>query len=199
LVGVAAGAAATIGLAGWGDRPTTAAVRVGAATVQVRASGCGPDLAATGVRLADGRVLTNRHAVVGEQVAVDGEAARSVEVASSADLAAIVTERAGVGVEVASEHAAPGDEVWTASRRDGHLSVTAARITSAVRGTGADDPPFAWRLDRAVQPGDSGSPVVNAHGDLVGIVYAAERGSTAALVVPISQLDRERFSAPACG
>ncbi len=174
-------------------------VQLGAATVQVRASGCGPDVAATGVRLADGRILTNRHAVVGERVTVAGEEVEWVEVASRADLAAVATASRGVGVDVAARSAAPGDDVWVGSMRGGRLDVAPARITSSVRGTGANDPPWAWRLDRIAQPGDSGGPVVDRDGQLVGLVYAAERGSGTALVVPVEQIDREHFTTPACG
>ncbi len=180
-------------------RPEAPVVQLGAATVQVRASGCGPEVAATGVRLSDGRILTNRHAVVGDRVTVAGEEAQSVEVASRADLATVATASKGVGVDVAARSAAPGDEVWVGSMRGGRLEVHAARITSSVRGTGADDPSYAWRLDRTAQPGDSGGPVVDRDGALVGIVYAAERGTQAALVVPVEQIERAGFTTPACG
>jgi S1-C subfamily serine protease len=197
--GVVIGATAVLVVLGSSaDGAEQALVRLSAATVQVRATGCGPDLAATGVRLDDGRVLTNRHAVRGERVVVDGRVADRVRVGTGADLATIAGAGRGVGLRVAKEAAAPGEAVWVASRRGGRLTIEAARITSAVRGTGPDDPPFAWRLDRSAVPGDSGGPVVDAAGHLVGIVYAAEYGSTAALVVPIGDLERERFVSAAC-
>jgi len=199
VLGVLVGALATVAVAADPGTPPVPVVRLGAATVQVRASGCGPDLTATGVRVADGRVLTNRHAVVGEQVAVEGSVAESVRVASRADVASIAPGTRGIGIDLAREPAAPGDDVWVGSRRDGDVHVHRARITSAVRGTGPDDPPFAWRLDRPVRPGDSGGPVVDERGDLVGIVYAAERGSSAGLVIPIGLLEHERFTTPSCG
>jgi S1-C subfamily serine protease len=192
---------ALVGLVVFGSQPVGAddpVVRLAAATVQVTATGCGVDLAATGVRLLDGRVLTNRHVVRGDRVAVDGEPVDAVRVGLAADLATIGGAPRGAGIPIATESAAPGDEVQVASLRDGHLSIRSARITSAVRGSGPDDPPFAWRLDRSAVPGDSGGPVVDASGALVGLVYASEYGSTAALVVPIGQLARERFVASAC-
>lgn len=162
--------------------------RVRAATVRIDASGCGGARTATGVRLDDGRVLTNRHAVVGDEVRVDGKVASEVEVAQGPDLAVVRTPEPGIGIPLAEASAAPGDEVWMASTRDGALTMTRARISSTVAGTGPNDPEWAWRLDVSVVPGDSGSPVVDVDGRLVGLVYAAEYGSTAALVVPVAFL-----------
>ena len=162
--------------------------RVRAATVRIEASGCGGERVATGVRLADGRILTNRHAVVGDEVRVDGELASDVEVAVGPDVAIVDAPAPGVGVVVAESAAAPGDEVWMSSTRGGALTVTRARITSTVAGTGPNDPEWAWRLDASVVPGDSGSPVVDRDGALVGVVYASEYGSTAALAVPVALL-----------
>ena len=163
--------------------------QVRGATVRIEASGCGGARTATGVRLADGRILTNRHAVVGDEVRVDGKVAPDVEVAEGADLAIVGAPEPGVGIRLAETSASPGDEVWMSSTRDGALTVTRARISSTVAGTGPNDPPWAWRLDVSVVPGDSGSPVVDGDGRLVGLVYAAEYGSTAALVVPVAFLD----------
>jgi S1-C subfamily serine protease len=44
------------------------------------------------------------------------------------------------------------------------------------------------RLDVRADPGDSGGPVVDATGRLVGIVYATERVTQLALVIPVSVL-----------
>lgn len=46
------------------------------------------------------------------------------------------------------------------------------------------------RLDVRADPGDSGGPVVDATGRLVGIVYATERVTQMALVIPTSALRR---------
>jgi S1-C subfamily serine protease len=55
------------------------------------------------------------------------------------------------------------------------------------------------RLDLGAEPGDSGGPVVDAEGRLVGIVYLRERITGRALVIPVSALRRALGGAVAGG
>ena len=57
-----------------------------------------------------------------------------------------------------------------------------------VEGVESTDPRLVMRLDVGAEPGDSGGPVVDADGRLVGIVYLRERITGRALVIPISEI-----------
>ena len=81
-----------------------------------------------------------------------------------------------------------GTSVLVGTRPGGELQVREARVQGYVSGVEDTDPTMVMRLDIGAEPGDSGGPVVDGDGRLVGIVYLRERVTGRALVIPISEL-----------
>ena len=168
------------------------------ATVKVRSEACGT-LDGTGVILSSGLVLTNGHVLGGArsflietsdgQTHESGNATRPVATDLAAGIAPTGSE--DEGLQLAADDPAAGDRVTVAGHADGGpLRVRTAEVEGAIVGTGRLDPPSVIRLDVVAVPGDSGSPVVDEDGRLVGLVYAAERNTRATLVIPVSELRR---------
>ncbi len=180
------------------DPQPTIVDRLTAATVLVSADACDA-LDGTGVILSSGLVITNGHVLDGArtfeietadgQVHETGNATRPTEGDLAAGAAPTGSERDGI--ELATDDPRPGDVVTVAGHPGGGaLQVRTAEVVGAIAGSGRLDPPVIHRLDVVAVPGDSGSPVVDGQGRLVGLVYASERGSRSALVIPVSELRR---------
>ena len=84
-----------------------------------------------------------------------------------------------------------GTDVVVGSRATGGLRVMRAQVRDYLAG-GPNDPPTVMRLDMIAIPGDSGAPVVDTSGRLVGLIYASQFGSRSALVIPVSQIRAAR-------
>lgn len=158
------------------------------AVVQVRADRCdGGEVRGTGV-VVDGRVLTNVHVVSGasEVVVVTRGGhrlpVRSVAVSTRVDLAALAVQGADVG-EGLELGPGTGDLVLAGFPAGGDYVEEPVEVDGT---TGADrfpDPHRAWRLDRTVVGGQSGSPVVDDAGRLAALLYgrAVEGGNGLAI------------------
>ncbi|MDA0185590.1 trypsin-like peptidase domain-containing protein [Solirubrobacter phytolaccae] len=130
------------------------------------------DERATAVATGDGRVLTVAHAVEGARsVRVDGRAARVVRVDRRRDVAELAVPGLAAG---AARFARGGDTVEVHLLR-GTVSARVLRRVTA-RLDGASRP--ALELATRVQPGDSGAPVTDQDGRLVGLVFARGDDST---------------------
>jgi S1-C subfamily serine protease len=178
------------------DAQHRAETMAAAATVQVEARECEP-LDGTGVVLRSGVVLTNAHVLGGGTrftiVEPDGSRRSSGVAQSSVDTdvaTGIAPPSASViGLELATEDPHIGDQVVIAGHpRGGPLRVRPAAMAGARPGRGPHDPPTVLRLDVHLQPGESGSPVVDQQGRLVGLAYSTEHGTDAALVIPVSRI-----------
>lgn len=162
--------------------------RVLAATVALRSRGCGAETRGTGVRILGGLVVTAGHVVApATEVFVDGRPAGRALVAPGTDLATVAVE-GDRALPEADADPVPGDEVRVAGRSTGSTRVRTARVQGYRSGRDPTDPPAVMRLDVRADPGDSGGPVVDASGRLVGIVYATERVTQMALAIPISAI-----------
>lgn len=159
-----------------------------AATVALRSGGCGAETRGTGVRVRGGLVVTAGHVVApATEVFVDDRLAGQALVAPRTDVATLSSD-GGRALPEAQSDPTPGDEVRVAGRSTGTTRVRVARVQGYRSGRDPGDPPTVMRLDVRADPGDSGGPVVDASGRLVGIVYATERVTQMALVIPVSVL-----------
>lgn len=167
--------------------------RVGAplATVGIAAAvlitGCGgaspavlevrvDDHDATAFPVADGRAVTVAHVLqAGRPVFVAGHRARVVRVDRRLDIALLAVagmrESARRGDVKAGEHA-----TVRVVRADGAVSVPATVRRTITAHIGGQTRP-ALELSAAVMPGDSGAPVVDGDGRVVGIVFAQASGA----------------------
>lgn len=160
-----------------------------AATVSVRSTGCGAEVTGSGVRLADGSVMSTRRTVQGSRVRVDGADVGGVTVGEALDVSVItpIERRPDPGtVAVASSLPTIGGAVLVAGHRDGEVTVRQSRIVGAVAGRTPDEPLWSWRLDVAMGPDDVGGGVTDERGRLVGIVTRSEVDGGAALVTPMN-------------
>jgi S1-C subfamily serine protease len=108
--------------------------------------------------------------------------------AAEVDVATVDVPESWARVPEADEDPAPGTTVVVGTRPGGELRVREARVQGYVHGVESTDPALVMRLDIGAEPGDSGGPVVDTEGRLVGIVYLRERITGRALVIPVSEL-----------
>ena len=167
-------ALALLGVGGAAEQPAVVDVRVWtAAGVPERAMGTVVD---------DGRVLTVDHVLVGaRRIDVEGRPATVVRRRPGLDLAELRVP--GVdGPRVRFAEAREGDEVRVLARRASVRRRVSARLVDA---PGRPRRP-SLELAVDVTAGDSGAPVVDREGRVVGVVYArsTRRGGTAYAVRP---------------
>jgi TPR repeat protein len=155
-----------------GDQSTTT-VAASASTATPHASGTGEFLTA------DGWVLTAAHVVHGaariEIVTATGKSAASVaKVDESNDVALLKCTGSGfIPIAIApSKDVRMGDTVFTLGFPNIQIQgfdpkLTKGEISSA---TGIQDDPRSWQISVPIQPGNSGGPLCDENGNLVGIV-----------------------------
>jgi len=148
----------------------------GSGAARAGTEGAAPGYGTGFVVTAAGHVLTNRHVVAGcAALVVDGKPARLLAEDSVFDLALLqVGELAGaVPAVFAAEPARLNSDVTVAGYPLpdllGGLNVTRGAVTS-LKGIGGDG--INMQISAPVQPGNSGGPVVNAAGQVVGVVVA---------------------------
>jgi len=197
LIGVLLGALVVVGADRLGaatvdDAPT----RLRSATVSIWSDGCG-QRSGTGVRMANGRILTVSHVVAGGRLTIDGQPLADVTVDPSVDLAyAEAGSDDPAGLVIASGSPVVGDRVTVAGRSTGSTEIRPAIVTGWVGPKGPADPPIAMQLDVPASPGDSGGGVVNERGELVGLIYATEFRTGRALVQPVGGIALTRVGTP---
>jgi S1-C subfamily serine protease len=155
---------------GGGRAPDVLAVRVPGATQRSGES-------ATALAAGDGRALTVAHVLrAGRPVFVAGRRARVLRVDRRLDVALLAV--GGVSAPALGRGSArPGERATVRVLRDGavrSLRATVRRtLTANVRDpAGRVEVRPALELAVAVMPGDSGAPVVDGAGRLLGIVFA---------------------------
>jgi S1-C subfamily serine protease len=184
----------------------------GGSVVRVLGTACGLGVEGSGWVAAPGTVVTNAHVVAGEDdttvTTLDGASldATPVYYDPSNDLALL-----RVGAPLPALRIAPDPRAGTAGAvlgypENGPYAVTAARIgdTSTVisedsYGDGPIRRSIAF-LRGAVRSGNSGGPLVDSHGRVMGTVFAATTsGSPGGFAVPdaiVEQALRNRSAAP---
>jgi hypothetical protein len=153
-----------------GSSPPPAPLRVTVTTTGLT------DEVATAVPAGGNRVWTVAHAVKGARwVRVGGRRARVVRVDPRLDLAVLAVD--GLRAARPRVAAARGAAVVHVLRRGRPVRIAARlerRVSAAVRSpqTGRTEVRPALELAAAVLPGDSGAPVTDARGRLVGMIFA---------------------------
>jgi S1-C subfamily serine protease len=178
-------------------------------TVRIRVLGCDRPGTGSGFVLGEDLIVTNRH-VVGtpREVAISTWDGRSFEarvdgIARDADLAVIRVR--GLDLPVATvrdEPAVIGERVAAI----GYPGGGGATITTGVV-LGFTDGPIlgeqvpAIRVSAEVRPGNSGGPLVDAEGRVIGVIFALTGPRGDGLAVPVDvlvdRIEREGFTPPA--
>lgn len=183
--------------------------QVGVVTIVTELGYSGGSAAGTGMILsADGLVLTNNHVIDGAtaiEVTVestgDTYTATVLGTAAGSDVALLRLEGASglTPVEIDDDGGvAPGDAVTAIGNAEGTGDLVAAAgtvtatdqtMTASTDGTSSETLSGLIELQADVVSGDSGGPVVDDEGEVVGITTAASTGSTTTLAYAIDIQD----------
>jgi S1-C subfamily serine protease len=182
-------------------------------TVRVRNWGCDFLATGSGFAVTDHRLVTNRHVVEGaDQLQLDSWDGRSISVAVHRvaylhDLALIETVEAMSRVaELAAGDPEPGAKVSAVGfPLGGPLAQTRGTVVDLVPGARLGETGKVLRITAEVKHGNSGGPLLDDEGQVVGVVYAGEKRTGYGLAIPVSSLralldDRGLLSRPQpCG
>ena len=183
----------------------TTAQQVGVVTISTTLGLSGGQAAGTGMVLtADGEVLTNHHVIAGATViTVTVEStgtsypAEVVGYDTAADIAVLDIEAEGLTtVTTSSDAAAVGDEVvgvgnaggtGTLTSAEGTVTALGATVTATDESTGESETVRGLiASDAAIESGDSGGPLLDADGEVVGVDTAVQTDRTGATEVAYS-------------
>ena len=128
----------------------------------------------------DGYILTNHHVVEGaSNVSIKAEkgelSAKIIKVDKQNDLAVLKVDGKFAALPVVSSRKVGlGDEVFTIGFPQIGLQGVSAKYTKGDISslTGIKDDPRNFQISVPIQPGNSGGPLVNEYGNVVGIVVA---------------------------
>ena len=192
------------------DELAAAAVRRSARefTVRIRALGCDRLGLGSGFALADGLIVTNRH-VVGQprQVTLATWDGRSLSadvagIALDADLALLRVTGADLPVaRLRAEPVTVGEVVAAVGYPGGGpATITTGMVTGLRPATVAGERSEVIVTDARVRQGNSGGPLVDAEGRVVGVVFALDPGDGSGLAIPVpelvARLERQGFAPP---
>lgn len=166
-------------------------------TVRVRSLGCDQFGLGSGFVLPGGIVVTNRH-VVGQPREVtlntwDGRSlsAEVTGVATDSDLA-LLQLADGADLPVAQLRSGPvqsGEEVFAVGYPGGGPArVSPGRVLGMVDGTVLGEPAEVIRVEADIAQGNSGGPLVDREGRVIGVVFAIEVDAGVGLAVPVATL-----------
>lgn len=166
-------------------------------TVRVRSLGCDRFGLGSGFVLPGGIVVTNRH-VVGQPREVtlntwDGRSlsAEVTGVAADSDLALLqLADGADMPVaELREGPLRPGEEVFAVGYPGGGPArVSPGRVLEMIDGTVLGEPAEVIRVEVDITQGNSGGPLVDRDGLVVGVVFAIEVDAGIGLAVPVATL-----------
>lgn len=164
-------------------------------TVRVRNVGCEALKTGTGFAVDAHTLVTNRHVIADtKELQVTTYDGRTIDVTAAsatsvADLAIVTTEQSIEGFSaLAQQDPVEGDTITVIGYPLGGKLTT---VTGVVLGSIAD--PLGAALGEVmvttapVEPGSSGSPVLNESGEVVGVIYAKNE-SDQSFMVPVSLL-----------
>lgn len=163
--------------------------------VRVRNVGCGSLSTGSGFAVDATTLITNKHVVADSaELQVSTYDGRDIDVtaastASIADLALVRTaEELPSYPELADADPVPGDLVTVVGYpQGGTLTVTRGQVIGATTDPLNENLGEVLVTDAPVEPGSSGSAVLDADGRVVGVVYA-KSASGQSYIVPVSTL-----------
>jgi S1-C subfamily serine protease len=148
-------------------------------------------------------IATNRHVASGSTVLQlstwDGtDFNASVDSLSTGpDLALLSARHPADAPPIRTGRLPGGTPVWVAGYPKGNqLSVKAGVLLDYAPGARWGVPGKVMEISNPVQPGNSGSPLLDQHGDVVGVVYAVERATRDGLAIPASTLSHFATNPP---
>jgi S1-C subfamily serine protease len=149
-----------------------------------------------------GVIITNRHVASGasllELSTWDGSDFNDAitSISSGPDLAVLPGSNHGTPLELAKTDPMAGIPVWVTGYPEGNqLSALSGQITDYISGAPYGEPGQIIEMSNAIEPGNSGSPLLNASGQVVGVAFAISKLDGAGLAIPVSTL-RSFLSAP---
>lgn len=165
-------------------------------TMRVRNLSCEGVSTGSGWALDAHTLVTNRHVVAGaDELEVEAGDGRSLTVRAAragvlGDLAYVevmetlpVTATVGTAVANGDEIAAVGYPLG------GPFTITHGLVLDTVDGTPFDVPDEVLRITAEVQPGNSGGPLLDSRGRVVGVVYAIEIATGLGLAMPMDTVN----------
>ncbi|WP_263120707.1 serine protease [Cellulomonas sp. RIT-PI-Y] len=164
-------------------------------SVRVRNIGCGSVSTGSGFAIDENTLITNRHVVADSaELQLSTYDGRDVTVATSAsaalsDLALVRTADAlPSATRLGEADPAPGDPITVVGYPEGgELTVTSGRVIGSTPDPLNSNLGEVLLTDAAVEPGSSGSAVLDSAGAVVGVVYAKNQAGQS-FVVPVSTL-----------
>ena len=127
----------------------------------------------------EGYFITNNHVVESASkvfVFFGGKKleAELVKVSKVADLALLKVDKAIQGIAISNDEAEPGQDVFAIGFPQPTIQGMEVKVTKGVISSskGFDDDNTRFQIDAAVQPGNSGGPLCNESGLLVGVVVS---------------------------
>lgn len=151
----------------------------------------------TGTTFATSRgIVTNRHVASGStslQLATwDGRdfTAPLEALATGPDLAVLAGPTPGGStMPLANDDSPAGTPVWvTGYPQGGQLSVLPGIISDYIDGSTYGVAGQVMEITSAIEPGNSGSPVLNSSGEVVGVAFGIGTADQAGLAIPVSAL-----------
>lgn len=164
-------------------------------TVRVRNTGCQGVATGSGFALDRHTLVTNRHVLAGaDELELGTWDGKSLNVSSASvgrlvDLGVVSTAATLPGVGRYGVRPRDGDDVAVVGYPlGGPLTITKGTVVDRVDGGKFEVPGEVMRMTALVQPGNSGGPVLDAKGRIVGVVFAIEIGTRLALAIPVDTL-----------
>jgi S1-C subfamily serine protease len=166
-------------------------------TVRIRSLGCAQFGIGSGFLLPGGVVVTNRHVIdQPRRVTVNTWDGRQLDadvtgIAVDSDLALLQLEDAAdlPVARLRTRAVAVGEPLELVGFPEGGpLTVTPGEALGMVDGQLLGEPADVIRIDATIRQGNSGGPVLDADGQVVGVVFAREVERGTALAVPVATL-----------
>ncbi len=183
------------------DLPEVAATSVlreaQAVTVRIRTLGCAQLGIGSGFVLPGGVVVTNRHVVEQPlEVTVNTWDGRSLDaevsgIAIDSDLAVLQLDAAGSlpVAQLRESLVEVGEAVIAVGYPGGGpATVTTGEVVALIEGELLGEPADVIRVDAPIAQGNSGGPLLDEEGRVVGVVFALDVASADGLVVPVGTL-----------